>query len=227
MPVTEVDEVEYIPRIDRMRPPCLDTAVFGMACFFSFEPRFGITKGIWKTIVGYAGGKYESPTYSNMGDHVQAVMIEYDPSTISYGQLLEIFLRWQKPLSKGASLKGAPNREASHIFVKNEFEKRLAQAAMERYELCSGSSCGALVSVCKSFYEAEDWCQKYFLRTFPIFMKEIQNFYPEEREGVRSTLAARLNGILGQPSLSFNLPENIELYDLSESAVRTLEHLTP
>jgi peptide-methionine (S)-S-oxide reductase len=157
-----------------------------------------------------------------MGDHVQAVLVEYDPLTISYGQLLEVFLGWQKP-----SPKNAPPLDVSHIFVKNEFEKRLAHAALERYELSLGSSCRTHVSMCKSFYEAEDWCQKYFLRTCPILMKEILNFYPEEREGVRSTLAARLNGILGQSSLSFNLPENIELYDLSERAVRTLKHLTP
>jgi hypothetical protein len=149
-------------------------------------------------------------------------MVEYDPLTVSYGQLLEIFLLWQKP-----SQKTALSQNASHIFVKNEFEKRLAQAARERDELCSGSPCETAVSICRSFYEAESWCQKYFLRTFPLLMEEIKSFYPEEKDWVRSTLATRLNGILGQPSLSFSLPENIELYDLSEEAIRTLRHLTP
>jgi peptide-methionine (S)-S-oxide reductase len=214
--------VEYIPRIDQMKPPCLDTAVFGMTCFLSYEPRFGITKGIWRTTVGYAGGRYNSPSYDDRGDHVQSVMVEYDPLAVSYGQLLEIFLRWQGSLQK-AELP----RNVSYIFVKNEFEKRLAQAALERYELFSENSCETLVSICKSFYEAENWCQKYFLRTFPLLMQEMKNFYPEERDWVRSTLAARLNGILGQTSLSFILPENIELYDLSENAIRTLKHLTP
>jgi peptide-methionine (S)-S-oxide reductase len=205
-----------------MKPPCLDMAVFGISCFLSSEPRFGITKGIWKTTVGYAGGRRDSPSYDDMGDHIQAVSVEYDPLTVSYGQLLEIFLLWQKP-----SREGTPCRRASHIFVKNEFEKRLAQAALERYELCSGNSCETLVSMCKSFHEAEDWYQKYFLRRFPVLMREIKNFYPQERDLIRSTLATRLNGILGQSSLAFNLPEDIELYDLSEDAVRTLRHLTP
>ena len=217
-----VAALEYIPRIDQMKPLCLDTAVFGTSCFLSSEPRFGITKGIWKTTVGYAGGRYNTPSYDDSGDHVQAVMVEYDPMTVSYGQLLEIFLLWQKP-----SPKIVLSQRTSYIFVKNEFEKRLAQAARERYELSSGSSCETVVSICKSFYEAESWCQKYFLRTFPLLLGEIKNFYPEEKDWVRSTLAARLNGILGQPSLSFSLPENIELYDLSEEAIRTLRHLTP
>jgi peptide-methionine (S)-S-oxide reductase len=193
-----------------------------MSCFLSSEPQFGITKGIWKTTVGYAGGRYDSPSYGDRGDHVQAVMVEYDPLTVSYGQLLEIFLLWQKPPQES----GLPGG-ASYIFVKNEFEKRLAQAARERYELCSGNSCETVLSVCKSFYEAESRCQKYFLRTFPLFVEEIRNFYPEEKDWVRSTLATRLNGILGQPSLSFSLPEDIELYDLSEEAIRMLRHLTP
>jgi peptide-methionine (S)-S-oxide reductase len=205
-----------------MRPRFLETAVLGVECFLCAESYFGITRGIWKTSVGYAGGRYNTPSSNDVGDHVEAVRVEYDPLMLSYGQLLKIFLLQHVP-----SRTSALPSYVSRIFVKNEFEKRLAQAAIERHKLYTDDFCPVLVSMHKSFFEAEKWCQKYFLRGSSFLMEEMKHFYSDEENLIHSTLAARLNGILGQPFPQFGLPEDISLYDLSEKAMRALTHLLP
>ena len=212
--------ISHGPRIDQMAPRRLDVAVFAMGCFIDAEPRFGAVKGVWKTTVGFSGGKYPTPTHRDAGDHVEAVMIEYDPIMISYGQLLEFFLR------RSNNVEGQPpvSQHDSRIFVKNEFERRLARAALERYTLCTDRDCQTRVSICKSFFEAEQDCQKHFLRSFSYLMEEMALLYPNEESLIHSTLATRLNGILGQRYASvFSLPEDIEFYDLSESALHLLK----
>ena len=202
-----------IPRIDQLKPRHLDAALFGMGCFLSSEPRFGVVCGVWRTTVGYTGGRYGSPSRGNAGDHAEVVLVEYDPVQLSYGQLLEVFLGWNN---------GAFNsRYVPRIFVKNEFERRLAQAALARHDM----EASARVLACRTFHRAESSCQKYFLRTFPLLMREAEGFYPDEEALLHSTLAMRLNGILGQPSPLLYLPEDYELYDLSEAASRVLAHL--
>jgi hypothetical protein len=111
------------------------------------------------------------------------------------------------------------------VFVRNAFERRLAQAAIERYEHSAGIASFACVSAAGTFHRAEKWCQKYFLRASAWLMQELQLSYPNEDSLLRSTLAARLNGILGLPPYTVCLPEEIELYDLSETAVLTLKRL--
>ena len=222
VPVFE-SAVDFLPRIDLMMPRRLDVAFFGMGHFFDFEPLFGVIKGVWRTVVGYSGGRYESPSYEDLGDHVEVVMVEYDPIVLSYGQLLDIFLNCHGCHEPRSS------KCVSHIFVKNEFEKRLTQAAIARYELRSGNENYAKIAMRKTFYKAEKWRQKHFLRMLPLLMDELRRMYPDEDCLIQSTLATRLNGILGQRSFrEFSascVPEDFEFYDLSECAADILKNV--
>ena len=215
--------VDSLPRIDRMMPRRLDSALFGMGNFFDSEPRFGIAKGVWRTIVGYSGGQYEKPSLEDPGDHVGVVMVEYDPLALSYGQLLDIFLNCC------GCLENQPFHYISHVFVKNEFEKRLAQAAVSRYELRAGNGGSVRVAMHKTFHKAETWCQKHFLRMFPLLMDELKHIYQDEECLIQSTLATRLNGILGQRSFrefqASYFPDDFEFYDLSECAAKILKNI--
>jgi peptide-methionine (S)-S-oxide reductase len=206
-----------------------------MGCFLTSEPRFGLVKGVWKTTVGYGGGRRcTAPSYGDAGDHSEVVMVEYDPRVVSYGQLLELFLLWGSRTRKSflSDSRSSPSfpyvfpRRAFRIFVRNASERRLAQAAIERCEF-SGEVGASLVrvSAAGAFYKAEEWCQKYFLRSSKWLMQEIRISYPDEESLLRSTLAARLNGILGLPPCTACIPEEIELYDLSETAALTLKRL--
>jgi peptide-methionine (S)-S-oxide reductase len=219
--------VDFLPRIDKMMPRRLDSALFGMGHFFNFEPRFGVAKGVWRTAVGYSGGRCENPSYEDPGDHMGVVMVEYDPLALNYGQLLDIFLnrcgcKDVIPISQNASFQCI-----SCVLVKNEFERRMAQAAVSRYELRSGYENSVKVAMYRSFHKAEKWCQKHFLRKLKPLMDELSRIYQDEDRLIQSTLATRLNGILGQrslqePSASY-VPEDFEFYDLSECAANILK----
>jgi len=214
-----------LPRIDRMIPLRLDFALFGMERFFDSEPRFGIEKGVWRTVAGYSGGRYEKPSYKDLGDHVEAVMVEYAPHSLSYGQLLDIFL------NRYGCCEGLSSQCISHVFVKNESEKRLAEAAFERHKLRSSGESRVKIAACKTFHTAEQWRQKHFLRMNPLLMDELRHMYSDEERLLQSTLATRLNGILGQRfSRKFPapfLPDDFGLYDLSERAEVILRSALP
>ena len=151
------------------------------------------------------------------------VMVEYDPLALSYGQLLDIFL------NRCDCRENSSFQCISRVFVKNDFERRLAQAAVSRYELCTDSENGVQVAMFKTFYRAEKWCQKHFLRMFPLLMDELKNIYPDEDCLIQSTLATRLNGILGQRSLrvfsASCFPDDFEFYDLSKCAAEILKRV--
>ena len=171
--------------------------------------------------MGYSGGRCENPSFENFGDHAKVVMVEYDPLTLSYGQLLDIFFNCCIYRESESS------QFISYIFVKNEFEKRLAQAAVARYELRSGNYNCVKIAMHRNFYKAEDWCQKYCLRMLAPLMDELKRIYPNEEWLIQSALATRLNGILGRRSFREPsapcFPEDFEFYDLSNSAVDILK----
>jgi len=208
-----------------MIPLRLDSALFGMERFFDSEPRFGIEKGVWRTVAGYSGGRYEKPSCEDLGDHVEAVMVEYAPQSLSYGQLLDIFL------NRYGCCENLSSQCISHVFVKNESEKRLAEAAFERHRPRFSDGGRVKISMCKTFYTAEQWRQKHFLRMNPQLMNELRHMYSDEERLLQSTLATRLNGILGQRfSRKFPapfLPDDFELYDLSERAEIILKNALP
>ena len=205
------------PKIDGMTPEGLKTALFSLGCFLNAEARFGLVRGVWRTAVGYAGGRSPSPDYSDIGDHTEAVWVEYDPQTVSYGQLLELVLFWQ-------STSPCPHsRHASCVFVGNEAERRLAQAAVDRS--CLYCDHRARILPLKAFYRAEAWCQKYHLRAAEGLFQGLLDFYGTEEELLRSTAAARLNGFLGQSNVC--MPESPELYGLCPDALTVLQDLCP
>ena len=205
-----------IPPIDRMTPAHLETAVFALGDFRDAEARLGFMKGVWRTCVGYAGGTSPSPREENAGDHLQAVMVDYAPQTVTYGQLLELLMHW-----RGG---GAP----VSIFVRTETERRLARASVERNGI-GASSNGPMARVLtfKKFHRAGNTCQKYYLQTTWAarqLYEDLLTLYGDEDALLRSTLAARLNGLLWQPTSSAlrGLPEGAELYGLSPQDLQAL-----
>ena len=75
----------------------LETATFGMGCFWSPEARFGSLPGVFRTRVGYAGGTTPSPTYRQMGDHTETLEIDFDPDVLRYEDVLRHFWRNHYP----------------------------------------------------------------------------------------------------------------------------------
>src|SRR4051794_25847805 len=82
-------------------PQGLETAVFGLGCFWGAERKFWQAPGVWSTAVGYAGGSTPNPTYeetcTGLTGHTEAVQVVYDPAVVSYEELLKVFWEGHDP----------------------------------------------------------------------------------------------------------------------------------
>ncbi|HKL87365.1 MAG TPA: peptide-methionine (S)-S-oxide reductase, partial [Salinibacter sp.] len=70
--------------MDRDVPPDTILATFALGCFWRPDALFGALDGVVRTRVGYAGGTTATPSYDDIGDHIEAVQVEYDPSALDY-----------------------------------------------------------------------------------------------------------------------------------------------
>ncbi len=151
-----------------------------------------------RTRVGYTGGKKENPTYRSLGDQAESIEIDYDPTVISYADLLKLFWQGHDPVSRPFS-----RQYMSAIFYHTEEQKRLALESMRREEAKRQRKVYTEIRPVDRFYRAEDYHQKYYVRQRPDLMKEFRAIYPADEDFVGSTAAARVNGYLaGQGSLA-------------------------
>lgn len=143
-------------------------ATFGEGCFWCVENMFGQLKGVRKVESGYAGGHVANPSYKQVctgtTDHAEVVQIEFDPSQISFADLLEVFFKTHDPTTlnqQGADV-GAQYR--SVIFYHNDEQKRLSELAIKTASE-SGDWKNPIVTEVSpyvNFYKAEDYHQDYY-----------------------------------------------------------------
>ena len=142
--------------------------------------------------MGYAGGTLEDPTYRKLGDHTETLQIDFDPKVITYEELLEIF--WD---SHNPSIQAYSTQYQSMILTHSEDQYRLAIQSRDRRQEESGRSIRTLIKPLEQFYLAEDYHQKFYLRTRSDLESLLKAAYPEGVDWLNSTAAARLNGIAG------------------------------
>lgn len=170
-----------------------------------------------RTRVGYAGGTTPNPTYYNIGNHSETVQADYDPSRISYEQLLDAFWYGHDPTADALSI-----QYRSAIFYHNEAQKTAAIESMARQEARRGRKIQTAIIPYTQFFLAEDYHQKYYLRgQFDLF-REIAAAYPDANEFVNSTAAARLNGYLAGYGDEATVKSQLDEYGLSEAGKETL-----
>ena len=145
-----------------------------------------------RTRAGYSGGSTQSPTYRSIGDHSEAVQIDYDPARISYSELLDIFWKSHDP---GTRTWSRQYRVA--IFYHDEEQRRLALESRDREAEKRKETIHTEVLPFTGFTLAEDYHQKYRLQQYPELASEFEAFYPAMKDFVNSTSAARVNGFLG------------------------------
>jgi len=144
------------------------TAVLAGGCFWCIQPAFDKAKGVIKTVVGYCGGTEPNPTYelvsSEKTGYRESIQITYDPATISYGQLLDIYWRQIDPTqSDGQFTDIGPSYRAA-IFYGNDDEKKIAETSKEKLAR-SGKFNKPIVTEllpAMKFYPAEAYHQKYY-----------------------------------------------------------------
>lgn len=144
-----------------------ERATFAAGCFWGVEELFRTRKGVIKTTVGYSGGTKENPTYeevcSGKTSHAEALQIEYDPSQISYEELLNIFWEHHDPTTLNRQGPDVGSQYRSVIFYHTSEQRRLAEESKQKLE-SSGKYTNNIVTEIREatpFYPAEDYHQQY------------------------------------------------------------------
>jgi peptide-methionine (S)-S-oxide reductase len=146
----------------------LEVATFAGGCFWCTEAVFLELNGVNKVVSGYIGGKTINPTYKDIcnGDtgHAEAIQITFDPTIISYGELLEIFFATHDPTTLNRQGNDIGTQYRSEIFYNNEAQKQLSEEyiALMTKENTFGKPIVTTVSPASKFYEAEDYHQNYY-----------------------------------------------------------------
>jgi peptide-methionine (S)-S-oxide reductase len=165
-----------------------------------------------RTRVGYAGGDSVNPTYHDLDGHSETIQVEYDPTRISYEELLGVFWDSHNPTTPSLS-----RQYMSIIFYHNEEQRALAVESKQLQEQKLGRSVATEIVPFSGFYPAEDYHQKYYLSLQTSLMKELREIYPDFFDFVCSTTVARLNGYAGGYGTREALEEILNDSGLSEA----------
>ena len=145
----------------------MEKATFGAGCFWGVEEAFRRVKGVTSTTVGYEGGKTLNPTYKDVctgkTGHAEVIEIEFDPSKITYDDLLGIFFQIHDPTTRNRQGPDVGSQYRSVIFYHSAKQKNSAEAYVEQLKLL-GRYDGPIVTdilPAGPFYRAEEYHQKY------------------------------------------------------------------
>lgn len=146
----------------------LQTATFGAGCFWCTEAVFLNVKGVTKVVSGYTGGKVKNPTYreicTGMTGHAEVTQITFDPSVVSFEELLEVFWNTHDPttLNRQGADEGTQYRSA--VFYADENQKALAEAYKKQLEASHvyKNPIVTEITALATFYPAEDYHQNYY-----------------------------------------------------------------
>ncbi len=132
------------------------------------EPPFEKHDGVYEVISGYTGGDTENPSYNEVSSggtgHIEAVIVQYDPSKIAYEDLLQIFWRQIDPTDADGQFVDRGEQYSTAIFYHDEEQKELAEASKREIEE-SGRFAEPIVTPilpAETFYEAEEYHQDYY-----------------------------------------------------------------
>jgi peptide-methionine (S)-S-oxide reductase len=143
-----------------------ETAVVAGGCFWCVEADFEKVDGVGDVVSGFTGGDVPNPTYREVvrggTGHYEAVRIPFDPGTVSYGQILDLFFRSVDPTDAGGQFCDRGESYRTAIFVTSEAQLREAEAAKARAEAALGREIVTPILPAGPFYEAEAYHQDYY-----------------------------------------------------------------
>jgi len=177
----------------------------------------GLLEGVVRTRVGYMGGTTADPTYETLGDHTETVQLDYDPTVISYEELLTAFFG-----SHDCAVGGIKRQYMSVVFFHDAEQERLAREAKAAMETRLGKTVQTKILPAATFYMAEDYHQKHTLQGYESFMREFRVMYSEFADIVGSTAAARVNGYLHGYGTEGQLRRELDSLGISEEAKNRL-----
>ncbi len=175
------------------------------------EARFGLIPGVIRTRVGYGGGTTPTPDYRHIGDHTETVQVDFDPSRVTYQELLAIFWQSHAPTTRPRS-----RQYRKAVFYQNETQKHLALESKAALEKKTGKTVHTEIVPLGSFTLAENYHQKYLLKSEKELVREMRRIYPRDLDFINSTAVARLNGYAGGNGNREQLAREIDQLGLSE-----------
>jgi peptide methionine sulfoxide reductase msrA/msrB len=146
----------------------LRIATFAGGCFWCVESDFEKLSGVVKVISGYTGGNKENPSYEEVSSgttgHVEAVQVYYDPSKLTYTELLDYFWRHVDPTDGGGQFVDRGSQYRSVVFYHDEEQKKLAEKSKEDLSKSGKFNNPIVTEIIKftKFYEAEEYHQDYY-----------------------------------------------------------------
>ena len=157
-----------------------------------------------------------------MGDHTEAVQLDYDPRIISYEKLLDIFWDNHDPSSTSFS-----RQYMKAIFYHNSEQRDTALASKSEVETSSGIGVKTPIVPVNSFTLAEDYHQKFMLKNHQFLKKEMVSRYPNHLDLVNSAAASRINGYAGGYGTKKQLMREINTLGLSPEGQKALTNMVP
>jgi peptide-methionine (S)-S-oxide reductase len=142
-------------------------ATFGAGCFWGVEAEFQRLPGVVDTAVGYSGGTLLNPCYEDVctgrTNHAEVVQVEYDPSVISYEELLETFWTTHDPTQLNRQGPDVGTQYRSVIFFHNDEQKAEAEESKQRFESLGRFRRPIVTQIvpAEPFYRAEEYHQQY------------------------------------------------------------------
>jgi len=155
----------------RIQPPFpegMETAVFGLGCFWGAERIFWQTEGVYSTAAGYAGGTSPNPTYeevcSGRTGHAEVVLVVFDPTKVTYEALVKTFFEAHDPTQGMRQGNDVGTQYRSAIYVESEQQRMVAEAARASYnaslQKAGYPAITTEIATAGPFYYAEDYHQQ-------------------------------------------------------------------
>ncbi|HEY9716606.1 MAG TPA: peptide-methionine (S)-S-oxide reductase MsrA [Trichormus sp.] len=148
----------------------MEKAIFAAGCFWGVEEEFRNTPGVVATTVGYTGGQVTDPTYErvcggNTG-HAEAVEVEFDPATVSFEKLLDIFWSAHDPTTVNRQGPDVGEQYRSAIFCLNGQQEEAARASKDKLQKSGkfAKPIATQIVPATQFYRAEDYHQQYLAK---------------------------------------------------------------
>ena len=149
----------------------LERAIFAGGCFWCMEPPFEKLPGVSKVISGYTGGNKVDPSYKEVAggstDHAEAIEVHYDPSKISYNDLLEVFWRNIDPTDRNGQFVDRGKQYRPAIFYYNKDQKKLAEKSKNKLAKSKRFKSKIETRIVKAtrFYNAEEYHQDFYKKS--------------------------------------------------------------
>jgi len=154
-----------------------ETAYFAGGCFWCITPAFRELSGVSDVVSGYSGGGEENPTYEDVKyqrtGHRETIRIDYDPEKVSFDTLMDIFLGSVDPYDPDGQFIDRGFSYTLAIYYCSESQQMAAEGKIRALEEAEGKPVYIRVEPFRSFWQAEEYHQDYYLKNPEAFRKEL------------------------------------------------------